>query len=435
LAFWREFAVDQGGAKESFLVLIESVVSAAARASRPLRELRGIAFFDTQRDGFIDTRPEFTAAVANAIELPLFRERFGSDAGTRVCLQFVYQYFDRVQEVSFVRPVVEALWADLISELENPFWITRGVANVTHFNSNHLRIQLGDGLSIRGRNFDELRSMGFSGYVLQRIEEDWSRPGASSFVLIAEHDQLKSPATLVALDTSTPWIKAARAIGALRLVGAGDIGFGAMWVARAGPFNVGLGGVSQVGVSLPNLGMPYQWTSKIETSFPGVYDALARLEQVGYAKAAGNLDLALRSFMATYDRWPNRHDSQLLDAVTSLEAILGGETEIAFKLAFRVANIMAATDDERPALMKWVKDFYDTRSRLVHGAQLKQKHREILSKVDDVRALLRQLLTGLVLLASREPVGFNHSFFQNELDSVLLNTARREQLRQALGLS
>lgn len=105
--------------------------------------------------------------------------------------------------------------------------------------------------------------------------------------------------------------------------------------------------------------------------------------------------------MSTYDRWPNLQDSQLLDATTALKALLGTETEIAFKLAYRVATLLAASDAERAQMLKTMKDFYDTRSKLVHGSALKPKHHQCLQQVDDLRSLVRRLLRAFVALACR----------------------------------
>jgi hypothetical protein len=61
--------------------------------------------------------------------------------------------------------------------------------------------------------------------------------------------------------------------------------------------------------------------------------------------------------MATYDRWPAGGDSQLLDSITVLEALLGTDTEISFKLSFRVAALLATNDTERGDLLKLIREF------------------------------------------------------------------------------
>ena len=115
--------------------------------------------------------------------------------------------------------------------------------------------------------------------------------------------------------------------------------------------------------------------------YPAIYGALAQLEKGGYGKSPGNLEIALRAFMATYDRWPAFAESQMLDAITALEALLGGDTEISFKLSFRVAGLLAANDKDRAALLTQVKEFYDSRSRIVHGGLLNEKHKSRLARV------------------------------------------------------
>ena len=60
-------------------------------------------------------------------------------------------------------------------------------------------------------------------------------------------------------------------------------------------------------------------------------------------------------------------DTKLVDAITALEAVLGTETEIAFKLSFRVASLLAATDDDLP----WWR-VVNASGRLVPGHEAEQ---------------------------------------------------------------
>jgi hypothetical protein len=115
--------------------------------------------------------------------------------------------------------------------------------------------------------------------------------------------------------------------------------------------------------------------------------------------------------MATYDRWPSHPESQLLDAITALEAVLGTEAELSFRLAFRVSGLLAATDDERARLLKLIKGFYDTRSRVVHGGALKQKHKQHLGMIDDLRSLVRRLLRSFVAFGASPPNGYCQRLF------------------------
>ena len=349
-------------------------------------------------------------------------------------MQFLYEYFRRHGTVEFNEAVFEALWRDLFAEIDEPYWIFRGVANMRCFRAADDPINLGDGITIRGRNPDDLANLGFDDYVWDRISEDWGGFGSSSFVMVVEHRVPKQPDNLMLTDLSSVSIKAMRALGALRLAGVGSVSIGPMWVIRPGRFNVGLGGHSSTGVSIPTMGSEYVWTEQIAQRFPAIYSELRQLEPEGYSQAPGNLAVALRAFMATYDRWPSHPESQLLDAITALEAVLGTEAELSFRLAFRVSGLLAATDDERARLLKLMKGFYDTRSRVVHGGALKQKHTQHLGMIEDLRSLVRRLLRSFLAFGASPPNGYNKSFFDENLDAALVHAAERQKLRTALRL-
>jgi hypothetical protein len=170
----------------------------------------------------------------------------------------------------------------------------------------------------------------------------------------------------------------------------------------------------------------------VQAAYSQIYAELKTLEKTGYGASPGNLAIALRSFMGTYDRWPTLQDTQLLDTITALEALLGTETEIAFKLAFRVAALLASSDAERAQMLKTMKVFYDTRSTLVHGDALKPKHHQCLEGVDDLRSLVRKLLRAFVTLAANPSAIYNKTFFEEQLDMALVDATEREKLRAAL---
>jgi hypothetical protein len=327
------------------------------------------------------------------------------------------------------------LWADFVAELESPVWLTRCVTNLRHFHCNDFHVDLGDGVSIYGRDPEVLTGLGFHEGIWERLAADWSSFGASSFVLVVEASVLKRPDNFIMLDTAATWLRCARAIGAMRLVASGDVGISAIFVQRVARFNVGIGGIHSTGSTLNTIGSPYAWSPERRPRYDETYTALAHLEKTGYGKAPGNLDLAFRAFMSTYDRFPTAMDTKLVDAITALEAVLGSETEIAFKLSFRVASLLADADEQRSTLLKSVKGFYDARSRIVHGGHLKPKQRAALAALDDLRDMVRRLLRSFVLFSADNTRHVNKGFFAEELDAALVNASRREQLRQLLRLA
>jgi hypothetical protein len=199
-------------AKVALRQLINDSVKNGQTAGLSLSELQGIAFHDMRKDENIERLKSFATAASEIVYLPRFVESFGADAATRIALQFVYQYFNRGHVMSYSEEVFESTYDDLIKELECPVWIFRGVANVRYFMSDIHRIDLVDGVTIRGRSPAELASLGFATAIWDRITEDWSGFGASSFVLIAEHSIPKKPDNMTYMNSYQLSAKVLRAI-------------------------------------------------------------------------------------------------------------------------------------------------------------------------------------------------------------------------------
>jgi hypothetical protein len=427
---------ERKGAKIALRQLIKDTVKMGQAGGLSLSELRGIALYDLRKDEKIQALESFATAASKIVNLPHFVESFGASEAGRITLQFVYQYFGRGHVMSYSDEVFEITYDDLLEELESPVWIFRGVANVRYFTSDVDDIYLDDGVTIRGRSPADLASLGFGTTIWDRITEDWHDGfGASSFVLIAEHSISKQPDNLVSLDSAQLSVKAFRAILALRLCGEGSVGIGPMWIIRSARFNVGLGGISRAGASIPTMGTYFKWTPTMSANYSAICIGLKKLEEEGFKASPGNLSVALRAFSSTYDRWPTTRDSQLLDCVTALEALLGADNEIAFKLSFRVASILANTDEERRNLLRLLKDFYNTRSRVIHGANLQAKHQTLLQRVDELRDIVKRLVVAFIRLGNTKPADYGRNFWQEKLDGALVNTMEREKLRAAMGLS
>ena len=421
-------------AKNSVRTLLYDAVAMAVGQQLPITELRGIALFDPRRDARLTDLASFAAAAPAIITIPNFETRYGGDEVYRILLQLIYEYFKHSGDIRFDEAAFESLWRDFLAELKETHWVYLGVANLRHFrkeNSPLELLNLGDGITIRGRSRADLTSLGLDEQVWDRITEDWHTAfGSSSFVLVAEHRAAKEPGNLIRMDSFSPVTKALRAIQTLRLCGPGWVGMGPMWMTRAARFNVGIGGLNQSGFSMPTMGTEYIWTDNMKGQYATIYGELVQLEKDGYAKAPGNLGVALRVF----DRLPSGQDSQLLDAITTLEALFGIEIELSFRLAFRVAALLATSDKERSELFDLMKGFYDTRSRIVHGGTLRPKHQQYLGKIEELRSLVRRLLRSFIAFAVNPPTRYGKRFFEERLDAALLDATEREKIREALGL-
>jgi hypothetical protein len=204
--------------KTSIRTLLSDSISVAANTALPLHQLRGIAFFDPSRGELFTSLPSFAATMPLITTFPNFITRYGN-CENRVLLQFLYQYFRLRDSLSLNEELFESVFYNFIAELEETHWVSRGVANLRHFavETYSPLFDLGDGITIRGRNPDELRSLGFDDAIWERLAEDWHTPfGASSYVMVVEERFLKEPSNLISPASGSLHTKALRAVQALR---------------------------------------------------------------------------------------------------------------------------------------------------------------------------------------------------------------------------
>jgi hypothetical protein len=208
-----------------------------------------------------------------------------------------------------------------------------------------------------------------------------------------------------------------------------------MWFLRPASFK--LATIGGVGTGFPPSIVPGSEYTFDEPELLSVrddlYDMLLHYEKV-QDSAPVNLDLALRSFSDIYERYSFRGDTRLVDAITAAETLLGTRVETTFRLAFRVAEILGNDDDERVGIFEWMKSYYDTRSRVVHGDTLSGKHRRHLADQEALREMVRRLLVGFLRLTISTEHAFDKTFFKKKLDSALLHNESRSDLRVAMGL-
>jgi Apea-like HEPN len=128
-------------------------------------------------------------------------------------------------------------------------------------------------------------------------------------------------------------------------------------------------------------------------------------------------------------------EDAVLHYVFALEALLTGDSRdaIAEKVAISAALLIGRTDDEAAAVRTFVKAAYNSRSRLVHGQELKQK------EVVDVRKLRRicqrVLVVALSLYAGQPTLDFAELLAELPISQERrrMVAAAREQILPSLG--
>jgi hypothetical protein len=124
-------------------------------------------------------------------------------------------------------------------------------------------------------------------------------------------------------------------------------------------------------------------------------------------------------------------DGDLLYALTALEGLLvsDSKSELAYRLSLRVANLLGTDGDSRKRIFRDMKDFYNLRSSIVHGAGFRLKAKEFarLKQVPVLREHLRRSLLSIVALLSE---GLSQSEIEDLLDDVLLDAEVRERVQK-----
>lgn len=197
-------------ARRALRALTEAATTAVDASGGGVERFRGIAIHDTRKDEIFTSLAPFEEATNAVASLALVQQRYGVDEAPRVTLQFVYEWLGRVDKPRFDESAFDQLWEDFAAELDEPDWVFRAVANVRWLTAEGGRFDFGDGVSIRGRSFEELRALGFSEPILAALSEDFgSGLGTSSYVMLVETRAPKSPDNFI----SQAWEQIRRRLG------------------------------------------------------------------------------------------------------------------------------------------------------------------------------------------------------------------------------
>jgi hypothetical protein len=122
-------------------------------------------------------------------------------------------------------------------------------------------------------------------------------------------------------------------------------------------------------------------------------------------------------------------NGQYLNAVgsiTALEALLTKreETEgLTYRLALRIANLLGSDGNSRKIIFTQVKDFYNLRSKIVHGVMLDKKLLGRLDALDELREMVRRVLLSTMAL-------YADGTHATDLPDILDELALDEEIRK-----
>jgi hypothetical protein len=119
----------------------------------------------------------------------------------------------------------------------------------------------------------------------------------------------------------------------------------------------------------------------------------------------------------------------VVNALTALEALLlnGSKTELTYRLSMRVAHLLGSDATSRRTLFNDMKEFYDLRSTVVHGSELKSKHETRLERLDELREILRRTLLAVIALIAE---GISKSELEFLFDEIVLDEEKRRAVQE-----
>jgi hypothetical protein len=91
---------------------IQTLLQEVVAGGLPLDQLRGVAFYDAAKDARLTSLKSVGAAEQAITMVPHFTARLGAENAKRVVLQFIYQYFARVDSVRYDAALFETLWEE-----------------------------------------------------------------------------------------------------------------------------------------------------------------------------------------------------------------------------------------------------------------------------------------------------------------------------------
>ncbi len=371
---------------------------------------------------------EARLAVGSILEVA---SRYGDDATKNLVLEFLYGYLDEMAGITFDERCFDLIWSRFRSEISSDHWCHVGYTILQNFGSPVHRIELADGIAVCLRTVEHTRGS-INSDDLEQLKADWMQGARGSHALLVEHRVLKSPDNVRLTDVFNPVLLLDRALLALRLYREGDVRAGRYFFVRPALLSTRMpGGISGSASWKP--GEEYRAEKGDLTGLREYYALLVKFESF-HASGWKNISVALRRFTAVYDDDWKRHEDQVIDAMIAIEALLGAGQEITYRLSSRVASLLARSDDERLELYDMVKRYYDLRSTIVHGGELKEKHLKLLQDTSPIRDIVRRLLLAFLRLATGTS-RFNKRGFDAELDRLLLHSGDRKELQQAMGLA
>jgi hypothetical protein len=319
-------------------------------------------------------------------------------------------------------------WTKFVKAIASPEAVFWSVSNVAGIKLPGDETRLPDGLTLVPREPDLLhkRFPWWHDWLDETLKAETPFHDIET-VLVHEWHQPRTPDGWALTTSGNPSAPMDRLLSALRLAGTSNLWVGPKYMGRAGTFD-SRAVMTHIGPNMRPFTEALSFNRRRVLNYYLTLKALdSRLE-----KDLSHIGTALRRFNQAFDRaYPLAADA-LVDDVTALEGLVGRDApELRFSLAFRVSAMLERSDVGRSRMFQDVSDFYNTRSRIVHGDQLKPKEGALISREDDLRAIVRRLVSGLLACAGTD-YDPTPNFIDKTLDGLLMAEGSRRKLVTAM---
>jgi hypothetical protein len=156
---------------------------------------------------------------------------------------------------------------------------------------------------------------------------------------------------------------------------------------------------------------------------------LELLQNPAYLSAPPPLEVAL----LLYNEDESRESVAVLNALTALEALLttDSNTELSYRLSLRVANLLESDDASRLSTFKEMKEFYDLRSKIIHGSasKISTKLHNRLERSESLREIVRRTI--LSVMSIFLDAGSMDIHLDEVLDQIVFDEAKRRQIQKS----
>ena len=158
---------------------------------------------------------------------------------------------------------------------------------------------------------------------------------------------------------------------------------------------------------------------------------LELLQKAAYAGVPPPLEIAL----LLYNQDERQESVAVLNALTALEALLTNESnaELSYRLSLRVANLLGFDEASRLNTFKEMKEFYDLRSKIIHGSasKLSPKLQNRFQSIDSLREILRRTILSVMALFLN--TNSTEVRLDELLDQIVFDEARRKEVQGLAG--